>query len=488
MTRIDTKRSQKPRLKLYNSLTRALEPFEPSGPGPVGIYSCGPTVYARQHLGNMRPYVFADLLRRTLMSAGYAVRHVINITDVGHLTSDADDGADKVELAAARAHTPALAITEHFTSLFQADLQRLGVLAPDVWAKASEHVPEQIAMIERLQARGFVYRTSDGLYFDTSRAPHYGELSGLRASAAHSRVDERAEKRNAADFALWKFSPESGPKRQLEWPSPWGIGFPGWHIECSAMASHYLGAQFAIHTGGVDHVAVHHTNEIAQAEHALGVRPWVQYWMHGAWLTMEGAKIAKSAGLAPNLDDLSAIDIEPATFRYYLMTAHYRSALDLSLEALRAADTALERLTQFVRQNLALTAHANANSSAAQQAWRDQFYAALYDDLDAPRALAVLWCIFADLSLAAAERAALLSELGGVLGLVWKPERAVRADPTAQRLLAEREDARRARDFARADALRAELAARGFAVEDGPTGPHLTRALRVTARAARSSP
>ena len=491
MTRIEMNPSQKPRLKLYNSLTRALETFEPSGPGPVGIYSCGPTVYARQHLGNMRPYVFADLLRRTLVSAGYAVRHVINITDVGHLTSDADDGADKVELAAARAHTPAQAITEHFTSLFQADLQRLGVLAPDVWAKASEHVPQQIAMIEELEARGFVYRTRDGLYFDTSRAPHYGELSGLRASAAHSRVGEHAEKRNAADFALWKFSPESGPKRQLEWPSPWGTGFPGWHIECSAMASHYLGAQFAIHTGGIDHVAVHHTNEIAQAEHALGVRPWVQYWMHGAWLTMEGAKIAKSAGLAPNLDDLSAIEIEPATFRYYLMTAHYRSALDLSLEALRAADTALERLSQFVRQNLPRDASSNAtlHGNSAHRAWREQFYAALYDDLDAPRALAVLWCILADLSLAASERAALLTELGGVLGLVWKPERTARlADPTALRLLDEREQARRARDFSRADALRAELAARGFAVEDGPTGPLLVRAHNPRARSARSSP
>jgi len=487
MTRIETNRSEKPKLKLYNSLTRALETFEPSGPGPVGIYSCGPTVYARQHLGNMRPYVFADLLRRTLVSAGYAVRHVINITDVGHLTSDADDGADKVELAAARAHTPAQAITEHFTSLFQADLLRLGVLAPDVWAKASEHVPQQIAMIESLQARGFVYRTSDGLYFDTSRAPHYGELSGLRACAAHSRVNERAEKRNAADFALWKFSPVSGPKRQLEWPSPWGTGFPGWHIECSAMASHYLGAQFAIHTGGIDHVAVHHTNEIAQAEHALGVRPWVQYWMHGAWLTMEGAKIAKSAGLAPNLDDLSAIEITPATFRYYLMTAHYRSALDLSLEALRAADTALQRLSQFVRQNLPQNANANANANPAHRAWRDQFYAALYDDLDAPRALAVLWCILADLSLAASERAALLGELGGVLGLVWRPEPTARlADPSALRLLDEREQARRARDFSRADALRAELAARGFAVEDGPTGPLLVRGARPRSAVAKS--
>jgi cysteinyl-tRNA synthetase len=470
--------NQEPRLKLYDSMSRAVRAFEPLGSGPVGIYSCGPTVYARQHLGNMRPYVFADLLRRTLQSAGYAVRHVINITDVGHLTSDADDGADKVELAAARAHTPAHAITEHFAQLFQADLSRLGVLSPDVWAKASEHVPEQIAMIQSLEQLALVYRTNDGLYFDTSRAPHYGELSGLRASVAHRRVGEHSAKRNAADFALWKFSPSSGPKRQLEWPSPWGTGFPGWHIECSAMASHYLGSQFEIHTGGIDHVAVHHSNEIVQAEHALGVRPWVKYWMHGAWLTMEGTKIAKSAGLAPNLDDLAAIGISPATFRYYLLTAHYRSPLDLSLEALRAADTAFARLSHFALRH-ALGAPETVHAGSAT--WKQQFYGALYEDLDAPRALAVLWCILADTSLELGERARLITELGGVLGLEWKQpqveERVLK--PEVAGLLAERERARRAGDFPRADALRAQLAANGFAIVDSPTGTHVTRARSV---------
>jgi cysteinyl-tRNA synthetase len=478
------------RLKLYDSLTRSVRDFEPLGSGPVGLYSCGPTVYARQHLGNMRPYVFADLLRRALLSAGYEVRHVVNITDVGHLTSDADDGADKVELAAARSHTPALAITAHFTALFQADLQKLGVLPADVWAQASQHVPEQIAMIQRLEARELTYRTSDGVYFDTSRAPHYGELSGLRASAAHSRVAEHSAKRNAADFALWKFSPATGPRRQLEWASPWGVGFPGWHIECSAMASRYLGSQFEIHTGGIDHVAVHHTNEIVQAEHALGVRPWVKYWMHGAWLTMEGAKIAKSSGLAPNLDDLAAVGIEPAAFRYYLMTAHYRSTLDLSLEALRAADAAFERLNQFINrhgsdapQTSAVGPASNAtpaNDEAAQidalRVWREQFYDALYDDLDAPRAIAVLWCVFADSSLPQSERGRLIAELGAVLGLGWRaPRTSERAiDPEITALVAARENARKSRDFARADALRAELMTRGFTVEDGPAGPVLS--------------
>jgi cysteinyl-tRNA synthetase len=465
-------------LKLYDSLSRSVRTFAALGTGPVGIYSCGPTVYARQHLGNMRPYVFADLLRRTLLSAGYAVKHVINITDVGHLTSDADEGADKVELAAARAHTSAQAITEHYTALFQADLQRLGVLPADVWAKASAHIPDQIQMIQALEARGLVYRTSDGLYFDASRAPHYGELSGLRASAVHSRVSAaHGQKRNAADFALWKFSPSEGPRRQLEWDSPWGLGFPGWHIECSAMASKYLGAQFEIHTGGIDHVAVHHTNEIAQAEHALDVRPWVRYWMHGAWLTMEGAKIAKSAGLAPNLDDLAAIDVSPGAFRYYLMTAHYRSPLDLSLEALRAAETGLDRLTQFVARHGHEVPIAAAADTAQEplETWRRQFYDALYDDLDAPRAIAVLWCVLADASLPTGERARLIRDLGHVLGLSWQVN-ALEANAEVSQLLERREQARAARDFALADALRVELWNRGFSIEDSPEGPWLRRA------------
>ncbi len=461
-------------LKLYDSLSRSVRVFAPLGERPVGIYSCGPTVYARQHLGNMRPYVFADLLRRTLASAGYAVKHVINITDVGHLTSDADEGADKVELAAARANTSALSITEHYTGLFKADLQRLGVMEPNVWAKASAHIPEQIAMIERLSAGGFSYETADGIYFDTSRAPHYGELSGLRASVEHSRVGvDKSRKRHPSDFALWKFSSNEGPRRQLEWPSPWGTGFPGWHIECSAMASKYLGDQFEIHTGGVDHVAVHHSNEIAQAEHALNVRPWVKYWMHGAWLTMEGAKIAKSAGLAPNLDDLNALGVSPAAFRYYLMTAHYRSPLDLSLEALRAAETGHERMSHFVEQHIAESPESTA---PADTEWRRQFFAALYDDLDAPRALAVLWCILADSSLSTGARARLIAELGAVLGLGWKSSRAVQADPEALQLLEARQRARAERDFAKADELRAELWRRGFAIEDGPEGPVLRHA------------
>ena len=469
-------------VRLYDSLSRSTRIFKPLGVGPVGIYSCGPTVYARQHLGNLRPYVFADVLRRTLQSAGYAVKHVINITDVGHLTSDADDGLDKVELAAARARSSALAISEHYTQLFQADLERMGTLPPHHWAKASAHVPEQIALIEQLAARGFTYIIGDGVYFDTARAPHYGQLSGLRASVKHSRVGANNGKRNAADFALWKFSSRTGPQRQLEWPSPWGVGFPGWHIECSAMASKYLGTQFEIHTGGVDHVAVHHSNEIVQSEHGFGVRPWVQYWMHGAWLTLDGAKIAKSAGNAPDLDDLIAAGISAPAYRYYLLTAHYRAPLDLSLEGLHAASTAFARLDAFVTRHKDMSAARSTGASAkAIEQWRTLFYAALYDDLDAPRALSVLWSIFADASLSAALRAELIAELGAVLGLRLASAESAALDlsPELQNLVIARERARTARDFKRADELRQELLSHGVSIEDSPAGPVTRRAARA---------
>ncbi|HET9932822.1 MAG TPA: class I tRNA ligase family protein, partial [Polyangiaceae bacterium] len=339
-------------LRLYDSLRRSVQPFRPRVPGVATVYSCGPTVYSRQHLGNMRPYVFADLLTRVVRLQGYDVRHVINITDVGHLTDDADAGEDKIERAAHASGASALDVARVWTELFKQDLKLLGVREPTVWAKATDHIPDQIAMIELLAEKGFTYLLPDGLYFDTSRDPGYGALSGLRASAEHARVEGVGGKRSPADFALWKFSPTSGPRRQLEWQSPWGVGFPGWHIECSAMAARYLGREIDIHTGGVDHIAVHHTNEIAQSENALGTRPWVRFWMHGAWLNLDGEKIAKSRAherKPPDLDDLAGFGVSPADFRYYLYTAHYRSPLALSGEALRGAQAARRRLGALAR-------------------------------------------------------------------------------------------------------------------------------------------
>jgi cysteinyl-tRNA synthetase len=469
-------------LRLYNTLSRTIEPFRPHQPGRATVYSCGPTVYSRQHLGNMRPYVLADLLTRVLRLQGLSVKHVINITDVGHLTDDADEGEDKLELAAQRSGSSALEVARVWTELFKRDLALLGVREPEVWARATDHIPEQIAMIAQLEAKGFTYLASDGVYFDTSRDPGYGALSGLKASPRHARVGSGSGKRRPADFALWKLSPPQGPRRQLEWPSPWGVGFPGWHIECSAMATKHLGPRIDIHTGGVDHVAVHHTNEIAQAENALGQRPWVQVWMHGAWLLFDGEKISKSREherRPPNLDDLSPLGVTPGGFRYYLYTAHYRSPLSLSGEALRGAEAARKRLRAIVRAGNASADHSGSGGwsgdggrpeSPRLAALREKFLDALRDDLDAPRALSVLWEI-AEQREPLPQRARLIQELGEAIGLpLTGPVPALEDEALVESLVARRNAARQARDFALSDALRAELYAKGIVLEDSPSG------------------
>lgn len=446
---------------LFDSLSQQKKELVPIAPPRVSIYSCGPTVYARQHLGNMRPYVFADVLKRTLRLFGHEPRHVINITDVGHLTDDADQGDDKMELSAQQSGRRAEDIAAHFTELFQRDLALLSVQPPEVWAYASAHVPEQIAMVEKLEARGLTYATPDGVYFDTSRAERYGRF---RAAAAATEVQERlvgaGAKRNDADFALWKLSPRES-RRQMEWPSPWGVGFPGWHIECSAMASHHLGAQLDIHTGGVDHIPVHHENELAQSEHALGVRPWVRYWVHSEWVVLNSEKIGKSRGGAPNLDDVRERGIAPLAYRLLLLGARYRQRIDLSWQSLAAAQRALTRIGQ------ALQGAPREPPDADEPRWV-AFRAALADDLDTPRALAILHESRRD--------ARLLRAMTDALGL----GAAVHAldeqgDAALAPLLAEREDARRAGDFATADRLRDAIRRAGFEIRDTPAGARLVR-------------
>jgi cysteinyl-tRNA synthetase len=467
-------------LHLYNTHSRSIEPFSPVTAGRAGVYSCGPTVYSRQHLGNLRPYVLADLLTRVLRLNGLDVTHVINITDVGHLTDDADEGDDKLELAARRTGASALEVARVWTELFQRDLALLDVQPPSVWARATEHVPEQIEMIRLLEDKGFTYRTRDGVYFDTSKDPGYGALSRLRTTGVHSRLElrGRGDKKRPADFALWKFSPTEGPRRQLEWQSPWGTGFPGWHIECSAMATKYLGPRIDIHTGGVDHIAVHHTNEIAQSENALGSKPWVNFWMHGAWLELDGEKISKSRSHErepPNLDHLAQLGVTPGGFRYYLYTAHYRSPLSLSGEALRGAEAARRRLRAIVRAGSDAEASFGL-ASRSLELLRDKFRLALLDDLDAPRALAVLWEI-ADQREPLPLRARLIRELGDSIGLSLSGRAPVTDDDALIEALVERRNAaRKARDFALSDALRAELAAKGVVLEDSPEGSSWRRA------------
>lgn len=461
-------------IRLYNSLSKTKEALVVLEPPQVRIYSCGPTVYARQHLGNLRAYVFADVLGRSLRYLGYETRHVINITDVGHLTDDADAGDDKMEKAAREQRRSAREIADHWTELFMRDLARLGIEPPDVWARATDHIAEQIAMIQTLEAKGFTYATPDGVYFDTSKAPDYPAFGGATADdrQAQERVVGSQGKRSATDFALWKLS--RGSERQMEWESPWGVGFPGWHIECSAMSCEHLGERFDIHTGGVDHLPVHHPNEIAQSEAAFGVRPWVTFWLHGGWLMMDGDKIAKSThgSSAPNLDDVIAAGIDPAAFRLFLLSGHYRQQMNLGAEGLQAADDQLRRMRKRLRDG------EGGKAGSADQV-RERFAEALADDLNTPRALAVLHDA---LALEPSSRRELVAELDVVLGLGLL-DREAELDAEIMALVEEREVARSERRFERADAIRAELAERGIEIEDTPDGPrpHRTQGGRVLA-------
>ncbi|MDJ0868934.1 MAG: cysteine--tRNA ligase [Myxococcota bacterium] len=464
-------------LQLYNTLSRRKEAFEPLEPGHVRIYSCGPTVYSAQHIGNLRPYLFADLLRRTLEYEGYRVTHVINITDVGHLTDDADAGEDKMEVAARQSGRRAGEIAAEFERQWKEDCRRVGCLPAHHYPRASEHIPEQIEMARALEAGGYTYRIDDGLYFDVSRFPRYAELArlDLEGQEGGARIGDVQGKRNAADFAVWKFA-APGVKRQQEWDSPWGRGFPGWHLECSAMSVEYLGTTFDIHTGGVDHIPVHHSNEIAQSECALGVHPWVHVWMHEEFLDFRGEKMSKSKGNIYVLDDLVAQGVEPLAYRYFFLQAHYRQQQTFTDEALAAAATGHDRLVALAAT---LREAAGPVDEAKLAAQRERFREALRDDLNAPRAMAVVWEVARSADLSEAERWALLADFDRVLGLDLAnavPRAAVReSDPRIDALVAEREEARARKDFATADRIRDELAAEGILLEDTPDGARWRR-------------
>jgi cysteinyl-tRNA synthetase len=465
-------------LVLYDTRTRRKRPFEPLEPGHVRVYTCGPTVYAPQHVGNLRSQLFADLLKRALLAEGWRVTHVINVTDVGHLTDDADAGEDKLERAARETGERAVEIAERYTKQWLRDRERVGCLAPEVLCRATEHIPDQIELVRVLEQKGYTYRTPDGIYFDTSKFARYADFAGLdlAAQAAGGRIGDVPGKRHPADFALWKFAPP-GVRRQQEWDSPWGRGFPGWHLECSAMSVRYLGTRFDIHTGGVDHVAVHHTNEIAQSECAFDVHPWVAFWMHNEFLDFRGEKMSKSRGNVCLLDDLVAQGHPPLAFRYFFLQAHYRQQQTFTDEAMEAAATGYDRLLAHAAE---VRDAAGVPDPARLAPLRARFRDAVRDDLNAPRALAVAWEAARSRELEPAERAALLRDFDAVLGLdlgAALPRAEQReVDPRVDALVAEREAARRRRDFAAADRIRAALAAEGVAVEDTPAGPRWRRA------------
>ena len=448
------------------------------------MYSCGPTVYADQHIGNMRSYVFADTLKRVLRFKGLAVRHVINITDVGHLTSDADTGDDKLELAARHQRRDAWEIAEHYTRQFTTDLRLLRVIDPDVWCKATDHIQHMIRFATALDDRGWCYQIPSGLYFDTSQDGGYGELARLDLAGQRegARIEAVAGKRSPSDFAVWRAC-APGESRQMEWDAPWGRGAPGWHLECSVMSMEYLGQHFDIHTGGVDHIPVHHTNEIAQSEAYLGDgRPWVGWWLHGEFINLRGAKISKSTGGGVVVGDLIGRGFHPLTYRYLLLQAHYRSQAEFSWESMTAARTGLRRLLdRFAAARIASAATSpQAEPRPAAKEHLDAFDQAVCDDLGMPRALAAVASAVRDDSLTDADLTLLAARFDAVLGLgltdltpadldIAPSEVAVSADEVDM-LVAERSKARVLKDFARSDALRQRLADLGVIVEDHAAG------------------
>ncbi len=458
-------------LELYDNYTRSLRRFEPLEPsGPVGVYTCGPTVYDFQHIGNFRTFLFEDVLKRALRWNGFAVRHVMNVTDVGHLTSDADTGEDKMEKGSRRTGRTAWEIAQLYTDDFLACLALLNIEPATILCRATDHIREQIEFIADLERNGFTYVTSDGVYFDTAKQPDYGYLARLDVHGleAGRRVDI-GEKRSPTDFALWKFS-KPDEHRQMEWDSPWGRGFPGWHIECSAMAQKYLGDYFDIHCGGEDHIPVHHTNEIAQTEARVGTR-LANFWMHGYFLLMNDAKMAKSAGEFLRVQSLVERGYDPLVYRYLCLTAHYRTQMSFTWDAMDAAATGLERFRKGVYE---LPHVAGAKPDAR---FMEMFTNEINDDLNIPRALAVAWKLLrGDLPDLAVTRATLL-KFDEVLGLglaAWVPKQEV-IPPEIAALADQRAAARKAKQWAEADRLRGELAAQGWDMDDQPGGYRLKR-------------
>lgn len=452
-------------LRLYDTYTRSIRTFEPLHAPEVGMYTCGPTVYDYAHIGNLRTYIFEDILKRVLEFNQYRVKHVMNITDVGHLVSDADTGEDKMEKGARRTGKSAWEIAEFYTDAFIQDLRHLNILEPTIWCRATNHIQEQIEMIRCIEQHGYTYRTSDGIYFDTSRLEEYGKLGllDIKGLQAGSRI-EMGEKQHPTDFALWKFSP-SDKQRQMEWDSPWGKGFPGWHIECSAMSARYLGAFFDIHCGGEDHITVHHTNEIAQTQACHGTN-LANFWIHGYFLQIDEAKMAKSAGEFLRVQSLIDRGYDPLAYRFFCLSAHYRAKLNFTWEGLDGASVSLDRLRNMVYEW--------GEAGSVDEEYVAQFSQQINDDLNMPRALAVTWDL-ARSALPAATKKATILLFDHVLGLRladWRPVEEIVPEEILN-LVEQRTLARQEKRWADADRIRQQLLEAGFEIEDTPQGPRV---------------
>lgn len=454
-------------LQLYNTLTRRKERFHPISDDQVGLYTCGPTVYNHAHIGNLRTYLFTDILKRVLTYNGYRVKHIMNITDVGHLTGDRDMGLDKLEEGARREGKTAWEIAAYYTEAFKKDIKRLNILEPSLWCRATDTIEDQIALIQVLENKGYTYRVSDGIYFDTARFDHYTKLShqDLEALQEGARVEKNPEKRNPTDFALWKFSPP-GIQRQMEWASPWGVGFPGWHIECSAMSMKYLGDMLDIHCGGIDHVDVHHTNEIAQSEAATG-KPFFNFWMHGAFLIITGGKkMAKSESNFLTLDAIiNQHQIDPLAYRFASFQTHYRKPMEFSAEGLLAAQNGLQHLRNQIR-----TLMDESRPGEIDTAFREKMYRAINNDLNMPQALAVVQDLLKS-NLTPDSKLATVFNFDRILGLdLHLTGKGDTLPEEVQQLVDARQKARKEKDWALSDQLRDQIQALGYIVQDGSQG------------------
>ena len=462
-------------INIFNTLGRKIEIFKPIKKGKAGIYACGPTVYNYAHIGNLRTYVFEDILKRVLIYNGYKVEHIMNITDVGHLTSDSDTGEDKMEKGAAREGKTAWEIAEFYTQAFKKDLSELNILPPDIMPKATDHIKEQISLIKKLQKKGFTYKTDDGVYFDTTKLPDYGKLANLQNQKlkAGARID-MGGKKNINDFALWKLSVPKGDKlfsnsikkRQMEWKSPWGVGFPGWHIECSAMSEKFLGQPFDIHCGGIDHVHIHHTNEIAQSEAANG-KPLANYWMHGEFLISGTEKMAKSSENYLTLEKIKEKGFLPLAYRYLLLQTHYRKQLTFSWDALEAAQKGLIHLYK------SFDAIPDERETSDEETFLQEFLTTVNNDLDTPAALAEVWQAIRQERISKKH----LLKFDKIFGLKLGEyvEETIKLPIEAEKLVNQRDETRKNKNWEDSDQLRKQLEGMGYKVEDSKEGTKVSK-------------
>jgi len=476
-------------LELYNTMGRSMQKFTPRTPGKVGFYGCGPTVYNYAHIGNLRAFVFQDTLARSLRFLGYEVTHVMNVTDIGHLTGDNDDGEDKMVNQAREKGQSVLEVAEFYTKAFFDDIDRLNILRPTVMCKATDHVDQMIRLIQRIEANGHTYSAGGNLYFDISTFPGYGALANFNPDdlKAGTRVDIDENKRNPFDFVLW-FTKSKFENQALVWDSPWGRGYPGWHIECSAMSMEYLGEQFDIHTGGIDHIQIHHTNEIAQSEGATG-KKWVNYWLHNEFLVMDKGKMSKSSGEFLTLQYLIDKGFDPLDYRFFLLGGHYRSQLTFSWESMESARNSrrslVQRLARITENAEAVPESLPANSPANE--WIDRFRADIEQDLSTPRALSQLQGLIRDTDVPPAEALAAVARMDQVLGLdliesaaslvASSKETGDIDDGRIDALIAERADAKKAKNFSRADEIRNQLKESGIILEDTASGTTWRRSI-----------